>query len=158
LLPTTSNASQEKYTKKKYTEMVQCTSSVQGKNSKILTSSIKKSEYGPDLIRPEHMGPERIITENDHFASAWFDFFSPELISTLSRYVHTLPAKFLTGLSLSRMFNQLLNLRHSVFWPFLDCSGKIPEFEKECIQSDSNTGQINFHYKAKHNKPHISGP
>jgi hypothetical protein len=39
------------------------------------TSSIKRSEYAPDLIRPEHMGPERIVTENGHFASAWSDFF-----------------------------------------------------------------------------------
>jgi hypothetical protein len=56
-------------------KLVQCTSSVQDKNSKIPTSSIKRSGYGPDLIRPEPMGPERIITENDHFALAWFDFF-----------------------------------------------------------------------------------
>jgi hypothetical protein len=78
------------------------------KNSKILTSSIKRSEYAPDLI----ICPERIVTENGHFASAWFDFFFPR---DNFYYVHTLAVKFLTGLSLSRMFNELLNLRHTVF-------------------------------------------
>ena len=124
------------------------------KNLKILTSSIKRSEYGPDLIRPEHIGPERIVTENGHFSSAWFNFFPRDNF----HHVHTLTVKFLKGLSLSRMFNELLHLRHTVFWPFLDCSRQIPDFEKECTQPDSNTGQINLDYKAKYHKPHISGP
>jgi hypothetical protein len=87
---------------------IQCTLSMQGKKTQILISSIKRSEYAPDLIRPS---PERIVTENGHFASALFDFFPRDNF----HYVHTLAVKFLTGLSLSRMFNELLNLRHTVF-------------------------------------------
>ncbi|KAJ7916287.1 hypothetical protein B0H13DRAFT_1871340 [Mycena leptocephala] len=33
--------------------------------------------YGPDLSKPEHMSTDRIVTENDQFASPWFDFLPP---------------------------------------------------------------------------------
>jgi hypothetical protein len=84
---------------------------MQGKKTQILISSIKRSGDAPDLIRPEHIGPERIVTENGHFSSAWFNFFPRDNF----HHVHTLTVKFLKGLSLSRMFNELLHLRHTVF-------------------------------------------